>query len=280
LLKQNRVSWKAMALAILLVIAVLSMTVISSHLSSPKFYPKTIQTLDKQKAQAMGLTVVVTAASTALSTLPDDMCSPIADELSDLADPLFLIICILYLEKYLLTIFGWISFSFLVPAACVLIGIYICSFQEKFYDWARKILVLAVTLFMIIPISATITNKIEETYAESITLVLEKANQLTNTSENAQEEQINAFVKFFTDLKDNALHLVEAAKNMLSIVTDGVAVLLITSCIIPVLTALVFLGFIKTIINVNIPVKTWAIMVKSIRKKRKDFFENTFDMDD
>ena len=57
-------------------------------------------------------------------------------------------------------------------------------------------------------------------------------------------------------------------KSMLSIMVDAVAVLVVTSCVIPVLTALLFVWIIKVIINVNIPVKTLALFVLPKKKRR------------
>lgn len=260
-------SWKWIAVIILIVFAILSATFLSSHLSSPKFYPNTLQTLDDQKMDAMGLSVATTLASTALSVLPDDVGSPIATELADLSAPLFLIVCILYAEKFLLTTTGWISFSFLIPAACISAIIYVCSEKERFFDWARKLFILGLALFMIIPASAAITEKVEETFSESISIIFDKADQLADAA-NASDENKNAFFSFFNTVKDNVVSTIETAKDMLSIMVDAVAVLLITSCVIPLLTALVFIWVIKVVININIPVQTLALMVKPARRNR------------
>ena len=260
-------SWKWLAIIVFVILAILSATFLSSHLSSPNFYPNTLQTLDDQKMDAMGLSVATTLASTALSILPDDVGSPIAAELADLSTPLFVIVCILYAEKFLLTTTGWISFSFLIPAACISAIIYICSEKERFFDWARKLFILGLALFMIIPASASITEKVEETFSESISMIFDKADQLAAAA-NSSNENTNAFFAFFNTVKDNVVSTIETAKDMLSIMVDAVAVLLITSCVIPLLTALVFVWVIKVVININIPVQTLALMVKPARKNR------------
>jgi len=259
-------SWKTAAVAMLLLLAVVSVTVFSPWLSSPKAYPGTLEVLNHQKMKAMSMSVIVTAASTALTVLPDDTASSIANELADLSMPLFLIVCILYMEKFLLTTFGWLSFTFLIPGVCLLAVLYIISKKEVFFSWARKLLILAVALFMIIPISAGVTARIEATFAETVSTTFEKAQQIANETET--EEGGNAFVAFFTKLADNVAALVETAKDVLSIMVDAVAVLLITSCVIPILTAFVFLWLIKTLINVNIPVKSFALLVRPKRMEK------------
>ncbi|MGN0995832.1 MAG: hypothetical protein ACI4PG_02905, partial [Candidatus Ventricola sp.] len=90
------------AIVALLLLALLSATFFSAQLSSPAFHAKTIHVLDEQKQEALTLSVAITAASTALSIMPDDTASPIANELADLSLPLFLIVAIVYLETFLL----------------------------------------------------------------------------------------------------------------------------------------------------------------------------------
>ena len=91
-------------IVVLLLITVLSCTMLSSWFSSPKAYTNTLRTLDEQKQTVMSMNIAVTVTSTALSTLPNDMASPIADEIADLSLPLFIVLSILYLEKYFVRI--------------------------------------------------------------------------------------------------------------------------------------------------------------------------------
>ena len=267
MLKHKMKPWKVVSIAILLIMALLSVTLIGQFTSSPQFYGNTIKTLDAQKQDAMTLSIVVTAASTALSTLPEDVASPVADELADLSLPLFAIVCILYMEKFLLTTLGWFSTTFLFPAACLLLITYICSHKEVFFVWTKKFLILAVVLLLLVPISAKVTTMIETTFSESVSQTMEAAFQLAEETETASGEKTNAFVAFFASLKDNVVSLVNAAKNMLSLLVDAVAVLMITSCVIPVLTMLLFLWVVKLTINVDIPVKNLALLVRPVRRR-------------
>jgi hypothetical protein len=63
-------------------------------------------------------------------------------------------------------------------------------------------------------------------------------------SEETQQEDSsgrNGFLSFFSGMKDNISALLAKAKSMLSILVDAVAVLLVTSCVIPALTAILLL---------------------------------------
>lgn len=257
---------ETIAILICVLLIILSVTLVNNLLSSPQFHSKTIRVLDEQKTEALTLSVAVTAASTALSTLPDDMASPIADELADLSLPLFLIVAIIYLEIFLLTTFGWITSTFLLPAACLLMISFILCRKEFILVWIKKILVLSLALVMLIPASAAITSHIEDTFSETVDQKLHAASHIANIAETEEEDGANAILSFFSGLADNVASLVNAARNMLSTLVDAVAVLMITSCIIPVLTLLLFLQAIKVAMNVDIPTKYLALLVPPTKK--------------
>lgn len=64
-------------------------------------------------------------------------------------------------------------------------------------------------------------------------------------SQETQQQDSEGKNGFFANLKGNVSALLEKAKGMLSTLVDAVAVLLVTSCVIPIMTALVFLAIIK-----------------------------------
>ena len=70
---------------ILTLTIILSPTVIANKLTDPAAYSHTIEVLDKNRSTVLGLAAASAAASAAVSAIPDDMCSPIAEEISDLS---------------------------------------------------------------------------------------------------------------------------------------------------------------------------------------------------
>ena len=96
--------------AILALIMILSCTVVGNKLTDPATYSHTIEVLDHNRTTVLGLTAASAAASAAVSALPDDICTPLAQEISEFTTYFMLILSVVYLEKYLLTI--------LAAAAC------------------------------------------------------------------------------------------------------------------------------------------------------------------
>ena len=250
--KNRSIGLKLVCLVLLVVLGALSAGYLSPFASSADFHSTSIATLEEQKQTAMSLTATVTAASYAVSSLPNDTATPIAEQLADLTGPLLVIVCVIYLEKFLLTTTGFVSFSILVPLSCLLFGIHLFRPGEMLRSWAIKIMIFALLLFAMVPTGVTITNLVQETFEESINQTFATAEQFTEEVENVQKEDTNAFVQFFENIGEGVVKLFDMAKNVLSTLTDAIAVLLITTCAIPLLTLLFFIGMIRILFGLQI----------------------------
>lgn len=254
-----KMNWlRYLAILALIAFAVVSVLQLSHYASSPRLYSRFMDELDEQKQNAMMLSAVVTVASTAISAIPDDTATPIANQLSELSTPLLIIVVILYVEKYLLTTMGFVSTAILIPAACMCGVLYLLFERERFKLWLKKLVILSLALILIVPLSVGAAMLIEETFSESVNETYHAAYEL---SQETQTEDKNGFFAFFAGIKDNVAALIEKAKSMLSILVDAVAVLLVTSCVIPLLTALVFMAIVKNVFKM--PVITAVVPPKA-----------------
>ena len=145
------------------------MTVVSKAASNPENHKKTIEALDEKKADILKLTATSAAASTAIAAIPGDATTPIANKLTDLTSYFLIILVVIFLEKYLVTLTGYATFSILIPAACVLFAAGI-----GFNRTVLKILVSKNSsirswfIFMIIPFSMNVSAMIEKTYESTM----------------------------------------------------------------------------------------------------------------
>ena len=94
---------------------IFSCTFVGNKMTDPVTYTHTIEVLDRNRTTVLGLSAASAAASAAVSTLPDDMCSSIADQLSEFTSWFMMILGFIYLEKYLLTILGAVACYGLFP---------------------------------------------------------------------------------------------------------------------------------------------------------------------
>lgn len=256
-----------LGIAALILAIVLSMTVGRSILTSPEFHAHTIQVLEEQKNDALMLSTAVTVASTAISAIPDDTGSSIADQLADMTLPLFIVVAIIYLEIYLLTTFGWVSSTVLLPVAFALCIGYIASRWAVLLAWIKRLFILAIALLILIPLSTMITSNIEETFDESINQKFRSAAYIVEESE--EQEDGNAFLNFFTGLANSVTSAFDLAKNMLSTMIDAIAILVITSLVIPVITAFVFLQAVKAAMNIDIPMDKLVSEIATVNHERR-----------
>ena len=85
-------SFRILFIAILALTIILSCTVVGNKLTDPATYSHTIDVLDENRATVLGLAAASAAASAAVSALPDDICSPLAQEISEFSTYFLLIL--------------------------------------------------------------------------------------------------------------------------------------------------------------------------------------------
>lgn len=158
---------KLLLVVILLLAAFFSVFVLSGLAASPQFHAGTIASLEEKQTTVLELTAASTAASAAITLLPGDTATPIAEKLADLSTGFLAVLCAVYLEKYLLTITGYVTFDFLVPAACFLYLTSLFWRRESCRRLARKLLTFGIAIVLVIPVSVKISDLIQETYQAS-----------------------------------------------------------------------------------------------------------------
>lgn len=277
---ENEKQKKIIFALIPIVIALLSFFVIARFTSSTEFNAKTIQSLDDKKTTVMELTAASTAASAAITLIPGDVGTPIANKLADLSSYFLIVFSAIYLEKYLVTITGYAAFKILVPIACVFFSGYLLWRKEILRVVAQKFLLFGLAVYLVIPASVKVADMIETTYASSIESTIETAKQTTDeieseTGESGQVDDKSSNEKsqsdsdsdskenaggFFSGLFNKVQEGVSTAtanvKNVLNNFIEALAILLVTSCLIPILVLIFFVWLVKMLLGLNIDIPT------------------------
>ena len=155
---------------IFIIIALVSFFAISKWATSVDTYSRIINTLNKLQKKALELTGTATALATGAAAIPGDATTPIANKLADVAGYMVIVYAVIIVEKYLLTITGYIAFKILFPIGCVLMATgNFCKagWKEFIYRIGIKSIILGILLWGLIPTSVWVTNKVNETYAKS-----------------------------------------------------------------------------------------------------------------
>lgn len=253
---KNKPSGKTVVLIALLLTAVLSVFVVAKFVTAPEFNAATIASLDAKKDTVMRLALAAAASSTALSLIPGDAAMPIADQIAGLTSYFIVILAAILLEKMLVTVVGYVVFTYIIPAACLLGVLYVFFENEAVGGVAIKLALFGVVLFAAIPVSIHVSDLIDDAYRVSVEQTLataeqnkgyieEKKKALTAEDENWMGK-IEGYLSGLTSKIGNDLSaMVKKGEATFAAFLEAIAVLIITSCVIPIVVLLIFAWIIR-----------------------------------
>ena len=259
----------------LIIVAVLSIFVIAPFASSAKTHANSIKTLDEKKITVMELTAATAGSATALAAIPGDFTTPVSNQILQLSSYLLIVIGAIFLEKVLLTLTGFVAFKFLIPIACLLYVIYLFVEKDFLRNLALKLIAFGIVITLIVPVSVSVSNFIEKTHKDSITQTVEEAKNTQNEVNQTEGEEnqgengniwdtVTSKVKEgISNIGEGASKVIKKGEELLNKFIDAIAILLITSCVIPIVVLLAFVWLVKIIFSVNIP----------LPKLNKNFFK-------
>lgn len=267
--------------ALLIIAALLSEFVGRPHFENVETWSGTIEVIDAKKNNVLALTTSTIALSAAISALPDDTGTPVAEQLTQLSGNLGIVLAVLYLEKYLLTVLGFLSFGVLGPAAFVLLAASLLahgrlSTGHTLFILGVRILLIGIIAVTVVPASVWVTQRIDETYQISISQT-EPEGSAEESEPAGDESQENK--NFWDSIASGAAQLVSNLKDGIKSVTDGVVeqvtnliegtiVMIVTSCLVPLLVLAVFLWMGHSLMGIDVSAPTNYLARRLPGKKR------------
>lgn len=243
----------AVAVALLLV-AALSFMFLADKASAPATHQHTIEGIDEKTDTVLKLTAASTLVSAGLSAIPGDTATPISEKLADFTEYFLVVLCVLYAEKYLLTIIGVATFRILIPAACVLLIAGMFWKPAVMKRIAGKMAIFGIILYLAIPASIRVSDMIYETYNASISATLSAAESITDKTDVLSDGEDNGIgLNLWKQISETASTLTDKAADLLNRFVQALAVIIVTSCVIPILSLIFFLWLIKVLTGIEIP---------------------------
>ena len=238
-----------------ILIAALSFFYLAGILSSPETYSGILRSIDDKVQTVLKLTASSTAASAGITAIPGDAGTPIAEKLADFSEYGILILCVLYAEKYLLSILGSGVFKFIIPIACVLYPLGFFRDLEGIKPILKKIAIVSLALYFVIPLSVHISDRIYDTYQASIDTTITAAEDLAEdaTLAGSTAEDQNAIQRIWGYLSESASSFAERGAEILNRFIESLAVMIVTSCVIPLLVLFFSLWIINQVFGFSIP---------------------------
>ena len=244
---------KILAAALLVLLAVFSLLFLGERAAEPASHTATISVIDEKTEDVLRLTASASLASIGVSAIPGDTATPIAAKLADFSEYFLLILCVLYSEKYLVGIIGAGVFKVLIPCACALGVISLFRFPQLFRRLAVKLAAVGIALYLIIPISFKVSDMIYGAYRESIDGTISAAETLSEeTAPLADAAEDKGLIQNILDrLKETTTSLTDKAVDAVNRFVETLAVMIVTSCIIPLLVLAFFLWVIKQLTGID-----------------------------
>lgn len=261
---------KSILLGILLITIVMALCA-SGHgkkiaVADSKENKALLESLDQKREKVMNLTAIMTATSIAVSAIPDDTATPLAEKIMDLTTYMIWVLGVLMIEKYTVVLFQYVGWKILIPIGILALGIGVSGtlrsrMKNRSGDVAKKVGTLGVKLLLIGLIMAKLvtwsegtSSFIYDTYAVSIEETMENAEKASEAYDNAEDEDTGWWEKIqnkFGEVVDTLTGAVDWAKDTLNDFVEATVVMLVTCCIIPVITVLLFIILIKWLVGVD-----------------------------
>lgn len=248
----------ALRIIIPVLIAVLSIFVFSAVIPKTGFIDGSLESLENSKLTVMEFTGATLVTSLAISALPDDFATPIADTLADMNNYFVFILIAIFLERLIVVEGIKVAFIFLIPLACAFYILYAC----KKWDFAKKgtykSLILAIALILIVPCTTHITNIVGSDYMDYVDETIDNANagadkingimESGGKDETFFEKLSNAFQTAMTGMSDLLDYFNETVKRCY----NSIAILIVTTFVMPILTMFLFRWLLKELFSLKL----------------------------
>ena len=239
--------------AALVVLAILSFFIVSGLATDAENFKGTISEMDKKSKDVMALTAASTAASAAITLIPDDVGTPIAEKLADLSGYFLFVLAAIYFEKWMVTVSGFIAFKLFIPACLLLLAYLLFRPNSVAKLIAMKVIAFSVIIFLIVPVSVQLSNLIDDSYEESMKVTVEEAEQRSKEiHDNVDTDTGNVIKDFWNTVKGGISGQIEKYKNLLSNFVQAIAVLMVTSVAIPIAVLMFAVWLLKLIAGVDV----------------------------
>lgn len=261
---------------ILVAFSLFSFFVLSQKMSDPETYSTTLSVLDEQQSTVEKVAAASIVAASAIDLIPGDVGGSVADALVELGGYFVIIFAAIYLEKMLLMMGGALVFKVLIPLGCLMIVIYLYTHADFLKSISFKLISLGLVLILLVPTSVWISQTVEKTLGNEnvITEIEEQSDSINKEDESStsKDESVGLWGKaknIASNIVNNGKSVisggVEKGEELFNNFVKSVAIFIITTCVIPVLTFLLLYLFIKLLLGSAINKES----VKQLAGKRK-----------
>lgn len=250
---------------------IISIFVLSSKVPEMKFMKDTIAAIENNEETVAKFGGATIATSVAISALPNDFATPLAESLAGMNKYFVFILIILFVEKLVITVGVPLTFQYVFPIAG---GLYLISriFKKDMVgQFAVKVLALGLAIVLVIPCSTYFIENVGEKYLNYVDETIAETN-LGADKINGVLEQTDADESFFDKLEgvfsvamESVTDLLDYFKNLVNKCINSIAILIVSTFLTPIVTFVFFRWLLKELFSITFP----QVNTKQIDDKTK-----------
>ena len=270
---------KSLKILLAVFVMVFSFTVLVQKIPETKYVQKTVERLEESQNTIMKFSGSTMGTSVAISALPDDFGSPLAGTIADLNMYFIFMFAVIFVEKLLVLEGIKIALAYIIPAACLLYMAFVLSSKNVFKNFANKLLILGMAIIIVIPFSTYFTETVCNDYLAYVEETIEEADAgaaKINEVMAESDEDATFFDRISAAFKtsiQSVSDLLAYFKNVVRKCVNSVAIMLVTTFVVPLLILMLFRWLLKELFALHIPFP--AIPVKLVNNKEQDSSETT-----
>lgn len=263
--EKNAALW--IRILILILAAVFSFFIAASMLPETGFVQGSLESLEESSDMVMKFSAVTLSTSLAISALPDDFATPLAESLSDMNIYFIAILVVLFFEKLLLRYGVKLAFVILIPAACAIGVLFVATQRGLLKGLAIRLCILGLAVALVVPCSTHLTDYVAADLMDYVSETIEEtendAGKLSEAMEDSSGEK--TIFERLSDLFHTAVNsvsdLMAYFQNTIRRCMNAIAILILTNCLMPLLTLFVLKWILREVFQIVLP-------MPSLKKRR------------
>lgn len=242
-------------------IAVVCYFWLSKFVPNMKFVQESLESIKNSMDTVGKFAGATLTSSLAISALPGDIATPLANEMAGMDKYFVFITIVLFIERILVINGIKIALSTVMPISCLVYLAGHITGKDMIRNFGYKLAILALSIILVVPCSTHLSDTLAKDYLvyvdETIEKTAEGAELINGPLEDTENDEGQGFLDKVEGLFDSAAEgvtgMIEYFKDMIKKCINAIAILIITTFIIPILTFIFFRWLLKELFSVNIP---------------------------
>ena len=133
---------------------------------------------------------------------------------------------------------------FLIPLACLFMCMSVITGKKNHSRTAGRIGVIGIIIFLIVPASVRLSDMVYQTQAAKVNETIEEYNNL-----EVEGDSDSGFFNEFTTITSETI---DKITDFIDNLMESLAVMIVTSCVIPLLVFVFLIWLVRTIFSSNV----------------------------